>query len=169
MSALEVVAVGGLCDPLGLCRRLAGHATGGLEAVELTRPVTRPRDERVIAAEALDQGPGASHRPQEDATRPGEANRRGEGKKTEKKQEGLTPQEEEDAAKKTPPLPEFKPPESAEFQLGADMPSCGYHNRAPSTPTGLYTRGAPTNAVCRSPLQGDGQRSVKFSGFSCRP
>ena len=120
MSALEVVAVGGLCDPLGLCRRLAGHATGGLEAVELTRPVTRPRDERVIAAEALDQGPGASHRPQEDATRPGEANRRGEGKKTEKKQEGLTPQEEEDAAKKTPPLPDFKPPESAEFQLGAD-------------------------------------------------
>ncbi len=114
------VAVGGLCDPLGLCRRLAGHATGWLEAVELTRPVTRPRDERVIAAEALDQGPGASHRPQEDATRPAEANRRGEGKKTEKKQEGLTPQEEEDAAKKTPPLPDFKPPESAEFQLGAD-------------------------------------------------
>ncbi len=74
----------------------------------------------MIAAEALDQGPGASHRPQEDGTRPGEANRRGDGKKTEKKQEGLTPQEEEDAAKKTPPMPDFKPAESAEFQLGTD-------------------------------------------------
>ncbi len=74
----------------------------------------------MIAAEALDQGPGASHRPQEDGTRPGEANRRGDGKKTEKKQEGLTPQEEEDAAKKTPLMPDFKPAESAEFQLGDD-------------------------------------------------
>ena len=120
MSALEVVAVGGLCDPLGLCSRLAGNATGRLEAVELTGPVTRPRGERVIAAEALDQGPGASHRPQENATQPDEANRRGDGKKTEKKKEGLTPQEEEDAAKKTPPMPDFKPAESAEFQLGAD-------------------------------------------------
>jgi len=30
------------------------------------------------------------------------------------------PQAEEDAAKKTPPMPDFKPAESEEFQLGAD-------------------------------------------------
>jgi len=88
-------------------------------------------NERLVAAEALERGPGASHRTQEDATRREEASRGGAGrrrKKTEKKQEGLAPQAEEDAAKKTPPLPDFKPAESAEFQLGADntpMPDGG--------------------------------------------
>jgi hypothetical protein len=121
VRALEVVAVGGLCDPLGLCGGLAGNATVGLEAIELTGPVTGPRYERVIAAEALDQGPGASHRRQEDATRPGEATlgrRREEDGEEGRK---AAPQAEEDAAKKTPPMPDFKPAESAEFQLGADM------------------------------------------------
>lgn len=125
MSTLEVVAVGRLCAPLGLGRRLAGQAAGRLLTVDLPSPVARPRGERVVAAEALDQGPGASHRAQEDATLGGEATRGGEGKKTEKKQEGLAPQGEEDAAEKTPPMPDFKPAESAEFQLGADNPPQG--------------------------------------------
>ena len=61
---------------------LAGTATDKLEAVELASPVTRPRSETVIAAEALDQGSRASHRPPENAALPAEANRRGDWKKT---------------------------------------------------------------------------------------
>lgn len=120
VRAFEVVAVGGPCDPSGLGSPLAGKATVGLEAIELTGPVTGPRDERVIAAEALDQGPGTSHRRQEDATRPGEATpgrtREEDGEEGRK----AAPQAEEDTAKKTPPMPDFKPAESEEFQLGAD-------------------------------------------------
>ena len=122
VRALEVIAVGGVSDPLGLCGGLAGNATVGLEAIELTGPVTGPRYKRVVAAEALDQGPGASHRRQEDATRPDEAT---PGRRWEEDgEEGrrAAPQAEEDAAKKTPPMPDFKPAESEEFQLGADTP-----------------------------------------------
>ena len=88
VRALEVVAVGGLGDPLGLCGGFAGEATVGLEAIELTGPVTGPRYKRVVAAEALDQGPGASHRPEEDARGPAEANRRGEGRRRRRRKKG---------------------------------------------------------------------------------
>jgi hypothetical protein len=98
VSAFEVVAVGGFCDPAGLGSPLAGEAAGGLVAMELTGPVACARGERVIAGQALDRGPGASHRPEEDARGPTEANRRGGGKKTEKKEERLRLR-----LKKTPP------------------------------------------------------------------
>ena len=123
MRALEVVTVGGFGDPGGLGSLLAGPLAGGLGAEALARPVVGRGIERFVATEALERRPGASHRTQEDATRREEANRGGAGrrrKKTEKKEEGLAPQAEEDAAKKTPPLPDFRPAESAEFQLGAD-------------------------------------------------
>ena len=51
-----------------------------------------------------------------------------------KKEEGLVPQAEEDAAKKTPPLPDFKPAESAELQLGADTSSPTAPSDPPSSP-----------------------------------
>ena len=133
MHALEVVTVGGFGGPGGLGGLLAGPLAGGLGAEALARPVVGRGDERFVATEALERGPGASHRTQEDATRREEANRGGAGrrrKKTEKKEEGLAPQAEEDAAKKTPPLPDFKPAESAEFQLGADSDLFGQRGLA---------------------------------------
>jgi len=109
VGALEVVGVGGLGEPGPLAQGFAGGTAKGFGTEALPATIAGISDERIRAVQAFGERRQTGHR-----------SRRKIRKKREKKEEKLALETEEDAAKKTHIVVDFKPAESVGFQNGAD-------------------------------------------------